>query len=208
MNINPVTLEGSYVRLEPLTLEHTDALCEVGLDPELWRWTLARVRDAGEMRAHVEEALRLQAAGAALPFVTRERATNKVVGSTRFGSIDAANRRVEIGWTWVARPWQRSAINTEAKLLMLRHAFEVFDCLRVELRTDALNERSQKAILRLGAKQEGTLRQHAITASGRVRDTIYFSILASEWRSIESRLIAKLGAWQGGESDGEKNDDE
>ena len=192
MIVKPVTLEGTYVRLEPLARAHTDALCEVGLDAELWRWTQARVRDASEMRDYVEEALRLQVEGATLPFATIERATNRVVGSTRFGAIDCANRRVEIGWTWIAPAWQRTAVNTEAKLLMLRHAFETFDCLRVELKTDALNERSRQAILRLGATQEGTLRSHIITRSGRVRDTVYFSILASEWTDIEARLEKKL----------------
>lgn len=192
MNVEPVTLEGSYVRLEPLTREHTPALCEVGLDAELWRWTQALVRDEGEMREYVAEALRLEAEGAALPFATIERATDRVVGSTRFGSIDRANRRVEIGWTWIAPAWQRTAINTEAKLLMLRYAFETLDCLRVELKTDALNERSRRAILRLGATEEGTLRSHMITRSGRVRDTVYFSILASEWKSIEARLEETL----------------
>ena len=192
MRPEPVTLEGCHVRLEPLSLEHLPALCEVGLDPELWRWTVSRVRTPEEMRAYVEAALRQQAAGTALPFATVERAAGRVVGSTRFGNLDSTNRRVEIGWTWVARPWQRSPVNTEAKYLMLRHAFSALGCIRVELKTDALNERSRAAILRLGAREEGTLRRHVHTESGRVRDTVYFSILDSEWPSVRAELEEKL----------------
>ena len=115
-----------------------------------------------------------------------------VVGSTRFGAISPADRRAEIGWTWIAPAWQRTAINTEAKLLMLRHAFERMGCTRVEFKTDQLNERSRAAIRRLGATQEGTLRSHIVTASGRVRDTVYYSILASEWAAVEARLVERL----------------
>lgn len=190
--LTPITLEGAHVRLEPLTRDHTSALCEVGLDPELWRWTLAQVHTPEDMRRYVEDALRERDAGRALPFVTIERRTNRVVGSTRFGAVEPLHRRVEIGWTWLGTSWQRTAINTEAKLIMLRYAFSALQCLRVELKTDALNERSRQAIARLGATEEGTLRQHMITASGRVRGTVYFSILASEWKSIEARLEAKL----------------
>jgi RimJ/RimL family protein N-acetyltransferase len=192
MIVEPVTLEGAYVRLESLTSEHIPALCEVGLDAELWRWTIAQVNTPEAMREYVEEALREQDAGKALPFVTIERSTGRVVGSTRFGTIEPAHRRVEIGWTWLGAEWQRTAINTEAKLLMLRYAFETLGCIRVELKTDKLNERSRKAILRLGAMEEGTLRHHLITQAGRLRDTVYFSILASEWKAIEARLEEML----------------
>lgn len=115
-----------------------------------------------------------------------------MIGSTRFGNISARDRRVEIGWTWLGRAWQRTPANTEAKLLMLRHAFEAMGCIRVELKTDALNQRSREAILRLGAREEGTLRRHAITDAGRVRDTVYFSILADEWPAVCAALAAKL----------------
>lgn len=195
--IESVVLEGGTVRLEPLSLDHLDGLCEVGLDPELWRWTTSRVDSRERMRSYVETALSEQARGVSLPFATVERASGRVIGSTRFGNIDRANRRVEIGWTWVARPWQRTAANTEAKLLMLTHAFDVLDCLRVELKTDALNQRSRSAIRRLGAVEEGTLRHHMVTESGRLRDTVYFSIIRPEWPAVRERLqgfLRGLGA--------------
>ncbi|MDX1530702.1 MAG: GNAT family protein [Rhodothermales bacterium] len=190
--LSPVTLEGEHVRLEPLGLGHVDALAAVGLDAELWRWTPAAVRTRDEMAAYVRAALDGQARGEMLPFVTVERARGTVVGSTRFGSVALEHRRVEVGWTWVARPWQRTAINTEAKLLMLRHAFGPLGCGRVEFKTDALNARSRRAILRLGAVEEGTLRKHVVTASGRVRDTVCFSILDTEWPDVEAGLVQKL----------------
>ncbi|MGI9173778.1 MAG: GNAT family N-acetyltransferase [Rhodothermales bacterium] len=188
----PLVLEGTDVRLEPLTLHHLDALCAVGLDDELWRWSPKPVRSRDEMRAYIEAALEGQAQGTMLPFATIERTSRHAIGSTRYGNIDLAHRRVEIGWTWVARPWQRTSVNTEAKLLMLRHAFEQFRCHRVELKTDALNERSRQAILRVGAKEEGTLRKHMVTASGRHRDTVYFSITDDEWPSVEAALTERL----------------
>jgi RimJ/RimL family protein N-acetyltransferase len=192
MLVEPVTLEGQHVRLEPLAIDHVDALSAVGLDPDLWTWIPAPVRTPAEMRQYVEAALANQAAGSALPFVTIARATNTVVGSSRFMNIDVPNRRVEIGSTWVGRPWQRSFVNTEAKLLMLAHAFERWGCIRVELKTDALNERSRNAIGRIGARQEGIFRQHMITHSGRLRDTVYFSIIDGEWPAVQARLAARL----------------
>lgn len=190
--IEPVILEGRHVRLEPLSLAHLDRLCEIGLDEDLWRWTVSQVRTRDEMRDYIETALALQTQGAALPFATIERASGLVVGSTRYGNIDRANRRLEIGWTWIARPWQRTAVNTEAKYLMLRHAFETLGCVRVELKTDALNQRSRRAILRLGAREEGTLRKHMITATGRLRDTVYYSIVDDEWPAARARLERRL----------------
>lgn len=192
MEVRPVTLAGRHVRLEPLSLAHLEGLCAVGLDPELWRWTLTVIRTPEEMRAYVETALREQEAGVSLPFATVEAATGRVVGSTRFGNVSRENRRVEIGWTWVARPWQRTPVNTEAKYLMLRHAFEALGCVRVELKTDALNERSRAAILRIGARQEGILRRHMLSQDGRMRDTVYFSVLDDEWPGVRAGLEAKL----------------
>ncbi|MEL7170324.1 MAG: GNAT family protein [Bacteroidota bacterium] len=187
-----VLLEGTHVRLEPLTLGHLDALCEVGLDPELWRWTTSTVHDRDDMRVYIEAALKGQRRGRMRPFATIHRASGRVVGSTRFGNIVPEHRRAEIGWTWVARPWQRTAVNTEAKGLMLRHAFEEMGCQRVEIKTDVLNARSRAAILRLGATEEGILRQHVVTATGRTRDTIYYSILADEWPRVDAALQARL----------------
>ena len=145
-----------------------------------------------DMRRYIEIALEGQRAGTALPFATVLRSENRVIGTTRFANIDPAHRRTEIGWTFIAKPWQRSAANTEAKYLMLRHAFEVLGCIRVEFKTDALNTVSRKAIARLGAKEEGTLRSHMIAETGRVRDTVYFSIIESEWPAVKAELERKL----------------
>ena len=192
MKLEPVTLEGRSVRLEPLAASHHAALCEVGLDAELWRLIPYRVSTVDEMRDYIGSALEAQAAGTAIPFATVERASGRVIGSTRYMNIDPANRRVEIGATWLAKPWQRTAMNTEAKYLMLRHAFETLGCIRVELKTDALNQQSRQAILRIGAREEGTLRQHMVTWSGRLRDTVYYSILDSEWPGVKANLEGKL----------------
>jgi N-acetyltransferase len=192
MNLDAVTLEGRFVRLEPLALTHVDALAEVGLDPDLWKWTTTSLRTPGDMREYVQSAIDDRAAGRALPFATIERAIGTPIGCTRFANISTSDKRVEIGWTWVGGPWQRTPVNTEAKLLMLRHAFESLGCIRVELKTDRLNERSRNAIKRIGGVEEGILRQHMITASGRRRDTVYYSILDSEWPVVRDRLEERL----------------
>jgi RimJ/RimL family protein N-acetyltransferase len=192
--INPaadLVLEGAHVRLEPLAPTHLGALWAVAADPAIWRWTSA-IRSREDLARWLDEALAARAAGRALPLATIERASGRPVGSTRFGAIEPAHRRVEIGWTWIAPPWQRTAINTEAKHLMLRHAFEVWGCLRVELKTDALNAASRAAILRIGAREEGTLRHHMIMEDGRVRDTVYYSILAGEWPEVKRALERRL----------------
>jgi N-acetyltransferase len=190
--ILPVTLEGRHVRLEPLAQKHHAALCAVGLDPDLWELIPYRVTSPEEMAAYIQTALNGQAAGSAFPFATVDATTGRVIGSTRYMNIDEANRRLEIGATWIAAPWRRTAINTEAKYLMLRHAFETLGCIRVELKTDSLNQRSRNAIRRIGATEEGTLRQHIVTWSGRLRDTVYFSILDSEWPRVKQDLEQKL----------------
>jgi len=193
MAVSPVLLEGAHVRLEPLVVkEHLAGLAAVGLDEELWRWIPTPVRTQEEMAAYIEAALNEQERGLALPFAIVEKATGRAIGSTRYANIDRTHRRVEIGWTWVARDWQRTPMNTEAKYLLLRHAFETLGCMRVELKTDSLNERSRAAILRIGAREEGIFRNHMITASGRVRHTVYFSIIDSEWPAVKARLEAKL----------------
>lgn len=192
LDVRPVTLEGQNVRLEPLSLDHHAGLCEVGLAEELWRWIPYAVRTPEEMREYIAAAQRAQAEGSALPFATVEKATGQIIGSTRYMNIDRANRRVEIGSTWLGLAWQRTAANTETKYLMLRHAFETLGCMRVELKTDSLNQRSRNAILRIGAKEEGTLRNHMITYTGRIRHTVYFSIIDSEWPEVKARLEEKL----------------
>lgn len=188
----PVTLSGRAVRLEPLSLAHHAGLCDVGLDPELWRVATAPLRTPEDVRTYIETALLSHSQGTALPFATVDQASGRVIGSTRFANIDAANRRGEIGWTWIARPWQRTAVNTEAKYMMLCHAFETLGFIRVELKTDSLNTTSQNAILRIGAKQEGVFRNHMICWDGRIRHSVYFSIIDSEWPEVKNRLEQKL----------------
>ncbi len=192
MVVNPVLLEGLQVRLEPLARTHLEGLAAVGLDEELWRWIPTAVRTREEMAVYIETALSEQEHGASLPFAIVEKATGRTIGSTRYGNIDRTHHRMEIGWTWVAREWQRTAVNTEAKYLLLKHAFETLGCMRVELKTDSLNERSRAAILRIGAREEGIFRNHIITASGRIRHTLYFSIIDSEWPAVKARLETKL----------------
>ena len=192
MKIEPVILEGRYVRLEPMRVDHLPALCKAGLDESIWRWTANVVESEADLENYVRSALAEQAQGTALPFVTIERGEESIVGSTRFANIDPVNRRAEIGWTWISPAWQRTAINTEAKLLMLTHAFEEWNCIRVELKTDANNQQSRNAILRIGGVEEGTLRNHMITESGRFRDSVYFSIIDSEWESVRADLTSKL----------------
>lgn len=193
MNVQPVTLEGEHVRLESLSLEkHFEALSRVGLDPELWKWTIAQVRTPDDLRDYLETAVQEQAEGRSVPFATVHKPTGHAVGSTRFGAIDRHNRRVEIGWTWIAPPWQRSVVNTEAKLLMFTHAFEVWGCNRVELKTDLLNQRSQDAMRRIGCKEEGIFRKHQITQSGRIRDSVYFSVIDDEWPTVKAGLRAMM----------------
>jgi len=194
--ITPVVLEGQHVRLEPLAKEHLPELARVGLDVELWRWIPVPVRTAEELAEYIETALEEQKRGVSLPFALIEKATGRAIGSTRYGNIDRTHHRVEIGWTWVAREWQRSAVNTEAKYLLLRHAFETLGCIRVELKTDSLNEKSRAAILRIGAKEEGIFRNHMITSSGRLRHSVYFSIVDSEWPVVKERLESLLSARQ------------
>jgi RimJ/RimL family protein N-acetyltransferase len=188
MIVAPVTLEGRHVRLEPLSKAHHAGLTAVGLDEELWRWIPTPVRTAEEMSAYIATALEEQARGVSLPFAQIEKSSGRAIGCTRYGNIDRTHHRVEIGWTWIAPEWQRTGVNTETKYLLLRHAFETLGCIRVELKTDALNEKSRNAILRIGAKEEGTFRNHMITASGRIRHTVYFSILDSEWPAVKVRL--------------------
>lgn len=192
MKIEPVILEGESVRLEPISMNHFDDLAKVAFDEDIWKWMLGKVLNEKDLENYIREAAKGAKTGIYLAFATIEKSSGKAVGSTRFGSFAAEYRRVEIGWTWIGRDWQRTRINTQAKYLMLKHAFETWNCLRVYLQTDALNERSQKAILRLGAKKEGVMRKDKITDDGRVRDSIMFSILDEEWVEVKKNLEAKL----------------
>jgi len=189
LTIAPVTLDGVRVRMEPLDLgRHFEGLCEIGLDADLWRWTTNRIGTREELRGYLETALREQAEGRSLPFATVDKPSGRIAGCTRFGNIDRHNRRMEIGWTWVGRPYQRSHVNTEAKHLMLRHAFETLGCVRVELKTNVLNRRSRDAMLRIGCTEEGVLRRYQRNDDGTWRDTIFYSVIDSEWPAVKARL--------------------
>ena len=186
----PLTLEGSIVRLEPLRREHAELFWEVvknDLD-DVFRWIPYSLKMPEDFQRLIDKSFEEQERGESVVFATVEQSSGRVIGSTRYMNIDRINRRVEIGSTWIAPAWQRTGVNTEAKYLMLRHAFEVWKCMRVELKTDALNQKSRNAILRIGAKEEGTLRRHLLTWTGRVRDTVYFSILDNEWPEVKARL--------------------
>ena len=185
MDVQPVTLDGVRVRMEPLDLaRHWEGLLAIGLDPDLWRWTLNQPQTAVELREYLETALREQEDGKSLPFATVDKASGRVAGCTRFGNIDRRHRHVEIGWTWVGRDFRRSHVNTEAKYLMLRHAFETLGCMRVEFKTNVLNAPSRNAMLRIGCKEEGVFRKHMIGETGVIRDTIYLSIIDVEWPGV------------------------
>lgn len=192
----PLVLEGSVVRLEPIRHEHAELFWDVAKDDleDIFRWIPYPMKTPEDFRRLIDKALSEQEHGESVVFATVERSSGRVIGSTRYMNIDRVNCRVEIGSTWIAPAWQRTAVNTEAKFLMLRHAFEVWKCMRVELKTDALNQRSRNAILRIGAQEEGTLRRHLLTWSGRVRDTVYFSILDSEWSETKARLEERIGS--------------
>ncbi len=192
MMVEPVILEGEFVRLEPLSLDHHAGLCAIGLDEDLWRWVPVPVTSPEDMRAFIEQALKQQADGGVLPFATISKTANQVVGSTRYLTIDRSNRVVEIGSTFVAKDWQRTVVNTEAKYLLLRHAFETLGCLRVEFKTDSLNTRSRNALLRLGAREEGLFRNHRICANGRIRHSVYFSITDEDWPEVKADLENKM----------------
>src|SRR6202158_2514432 len=198
--ILPLTLEGSVVRLEPLRREHGRLFWEIAKDDldDIFRWIPYAMKTPQDFERLIGKAFEEQERGESVVFATGERKSGQTVGSPRFMNIDRINRRVEIGSTWIAPAWQRTAINSEAKYLMLRHAFEVWQCIRVELKTDALNQKSRNAILRIGAKEEGTLRRHLITWTGRIRDSVYFSILDSEWPEAKARLEAMLARKRAG----------
>lgn len=193
MVVRPVTLEGQVVRLEALSFDHVDGLTEVGRAPDLWRWMPERIETRGQMQAFVESALRAQGHGDQVPFAIVELASDRVVGSTRYLSIVPEHRRLEIGYTWLAPEWQRTAVNTECKLLLLEHAFDELGSRRVEFKTDSLNEPSRAALRGIGAVEEGTMRNHMITQGGRTRHSVYYSIIDSEWPAVRAALEARLG---------------
>ena len=189
----PVHLHGTRVSLEPLLMRHLDDLSAAGADEMIWRWLPSAHHAPGTMKAFIESATALYARRLAFPFATIDHAASKAVGSTRFHCIEPEHRRLEIGVTWIAPAFQRSHVNTEAKLLQLWYAFDVLECRRVEFKADLENQKSRVAILRLGAKEEGTFRKHMLYSTGRNRDSVYFSIIDDEWPRTRRILEAKLG---------------
>lgn len=192
MSLPPVTLSGTHVRLEPLSLAHVPALARAGLFPELWRLQPAPIHTEADMSAYVSAALDDQQRGQSLPFAIVRQHDGEVIGSTRYMDVALPHRRLEIGATWLSPACQRSGANSEAKLLLLTHAFETLKLIRVVFKTEVLNEQSRRALARIGAVEEGIFRQHLIAASGRRRDMVYFSILDSEWPAVKSALAALL----------------
>jgi N-acetyltransferase len=188
----PVVLEGRGIRLEPLTIEHHDALVAAASDGKLWDLWFTSVPEPSQANAYITAALTGQRDGHMLPWAVRELTTNKIIGSTRYHDIVPAIDRVEIGWTFYAATWQRSHVNTACKLMLLEHAFDALGCKVVGLRTDNFNFKSQKAIEALGAKKDGVIRHHYARRDGSVRDSVFYSILASEWPNVRRHLELRL----------------
>jgi N-acetyltransferase len=195
MQIGPVTLEGRHVRLEPVNLAHVPALWRVGAYEDIWRYIPYAVHSEEEMRASIESELAKQQAGSVVRFATIAKAIEQPVGSTSYLNIDRQHRRLEIGGTWITPAWQRSPINTEAKYLQLRHAFETLGCIRVEFKTDSLNTKSRQALARIGAVEEGTFRNHMVMPSGRIRHSVYFSITNEDWPAVKAHLEELMAAY-------------
>ena len=195
MEIKPVTLEGKHVRLEPIRLDHVAALWRVGASEEIWRYLPYTIRSEADMRILIEAELRRQQAGLTLRFATIARVCEQPIGSTSYLNIDQQHRRLEIGGTWITPSWQRSAVNTEAKYLQLSHAFETLGCIRVEFKTDSLNVKSRRALARIGAVEEGTFRNHMVMPDGRLRHSVYFSIVESEWPAVKAHLEQLMASY-------------
>jgi N-acetyltransferase len=190
--VEPVVLEGRIVRLEPLSMAHLDDLAEVGLDPAIWQWTLARPTNRAILGEWIEAGLANAASGTEMPFATLDAATGKAIGSSRFMSIVPEHRRLEIGWTWLGTARQLSGVNREAKLLQMTHAFETLGANRVEFKTDSLNEPARRALLGIGSTFEGIFRNHMIMPGGRLRHSAYYSVVAEEWPAVKARLEAAI----------------
>ena len=188
-DFEPVTLEGRWVRLEPLAPQHADDLTAAVADGELWKLWYTTVPEPDGMPAEIARRLALQDAGTMIPFAVIDPASGRAVGMTTYMNIDGVNRRVEIGSTWYARSFQRTALNTEAKLLLLTHAFERLECIAVEFRTHVQNLQSRRAIERLGAKLDGILRNHMVMRNGTLRDSVVYSILPEEWPEVKAKLV-------------------
>jgi N-acetyltransferase len=190
--LEPITLTGTRVTLEPLSLDHHDGLVAALKDGEMWNLWYTSIPTPDRLRAEIERRLRLQAAGSMLPFTVRENAGGRMVGMTTYMNVEEAHRRVEIGSTWYGRSVQRTGLNSQCKLLLLSHAFDQLRCIAVEFRTHFFNRQSRKAIERLGAKLDGILRNHQVGSNGTLRDTCVYSIIASEWPTVKANLMAGL----------------
>ena len=190
--IEPVTLTGSKVILEPLSLEHLDGLISAVKDGELWKLWFTSIPAPEKAEEYIKTALGMRENAGAMPFIVRDRESNKIIGCTRYFNVDEVNQRLEIGYTWYSESYQRTTANTECKYLLLSHAFEKLDAIAVEFRTHWHNHKSRAAIARLGAKQDGVLRNHQRTADGSYRDTVVFSIINLEWPAVRQSLLFKL----------------
>ena len=192
MHDRNIFLEGLSVILKPLRYEHLEALCQIGLEPAIWEWVHTPIYTREDMHRFIERALSEKDRGVTIPFVIIDKSISKIVGSTRFYNILPEHRQLEIGATWLAKPWQKTVINTEAKYLMLTHSFENLQYIRVQFKTDLLNKPSQRSLERIGALQEGIFRNHMILGNGRRRHSIYYSILDTEWPDVKRNLLQKL----------------
>jgi RimJ/RimL family protein N-acetyltransferase len=195
VNVEPVTLEGDTVRLEPAGLHHVDGLWHAGRFLEVWAMRPFPVYSRDEMESQIQAAVAAVAAGTFFMFATVDTATGRPIGTTSFLNLDVANRHLEIGATWITPAWQRSPANTEAKYLQLRHCFETLGCVRVEFKTDARNTKSRAALARLGAVEEGTHRRHTILPDGFVRDSVYFSVVDDEWPDVRGALETRMASY-------------
>jgi RimJ/RimL family protein N-acetyltransferase len=194
MEIKPITLTGKFVRLEPLSEDHIPGLTEIGVGQDFWGFMLyGDIKSEADMRNWVLDIMERGKRGGDLPFAVIHLESGRVAGATRYLNIMPHDRGLEIGGTWYGKEFQRTVVNTECKYLLLKHAFETLGCIRVQLKTDSLNERSQKAIERIGAKKEGVLRNHMILPDGRIRHSVFYSIIDSEWGDVKRGLEAMLG---------------
>ena len=190
--IEPITLTGLRVVLEPLSLEHLDGMINAVKDGELWKLWFTSIPAPEKAEAYIKTALEMRENAGAMPFIVRDRESNKIIGSTRYFNVDEGNQRLEIGYTWYSESYQRTAANSECKYLLLSHAFEKLEAIAVEFRTHWHNQKSRAAIARLGAKQDGVLRNHQKNADGGYRDTVVFSIINLEWPAVRQSLMFKL----------------
>ena len=190
--LEPVTLEGRYIILRPPSIDDIDGFSIAARDGKIWNSRFSQFPNPNEIQKYIQEMLDLSSNGSILPFITIHKASNTIVGTTRYLNIYYENHRLEIGNTWIAKSWRKTYVNTEAKFLMLQYAFEKLTCIAVEIRTDVLNIVSRQSIQRLGAKQDGILRHHKIMRDGRIRDTVCYSIIKSEWKQVKENLMEKL----------------